>query len=546
MSKIFDEVDKQLSKLQILAPKTEVMTAALMGGIDSDIVDGFTPQILTPAAVREADVIIVADQSHIDFINQNFPQANGKTFLLKALSPNANPDSLNLADPQAGEISEDGAFKEISQLIDNNLMPLLRNSNAVQPQATAVAVNQPAKPSTVSKVSPANSNAGQPVSLEGLSEGRKFEAEMHNDWIAMAKSPIHATSLNTLQKLANGEGVGPVELITALLHFSRLPGGAVTSSNFDKLVESIEILQRRVFNSVLAYDARYSYSDASDLRDLDRHLEVALKILNANRQALINAIRASGGSISLPATRQSSTSAKEMTISWGGGVVSMKARPSTQEPGAIRVHTISVNGRETPFLIDGQLGDSLLIKPGQDLEFGREATSRAYIIRLQGRVFFAGQVTTPSGKMMVFANSKSEDNGNFEFTRKLSNVGNGKLSVQTLSNASNTVVNDGVNAPVTLGENDNRSFDMAMRTDKAALVKSPAVTRGGIDFNAANLNLQIKRDGNGVPLPISQQILENIHIDGLIPVLLGIKPAMATPLLSELQSSQAPQLASVS
>jgi len=56
---------------------------------------------------------------------------------------------------------------------------------------------------------------------------------------------------------------------------------------------------------------------------------------------------------------------------------------------------------------------------------------------------------------------------------------------------------------------------------------------GGIDFNAANLNLQIKRDGKGVPLPISQQDLENIHIDGLIPVIIEIRPASATNLLSQ-------------
>jgi len=60
---------------------------------------------------------------------------------------------------------------------------------------------------------------------------------------------------------------------------------------------------------------------------------------------------------------------------------------------------------------------------------------------------------------------------------------------------------------------------------------------GGIDLNAVNLNLQIKRDGKGVPLPISQQNLENIHINGLIPVILDIKPALETPLLSELQVS---------
>ena len=49
---------------------------------------------------------------------------------------------------------------------------------------------------------------------------------------------------------------------------------------------------------------------------------------------------------------------------------------------------------------------------------------------------------------------------------------------------------------------------------------------GGIDFNAANLNMQIKRDGNGMVLPLDQQDLENIRIDGLIPIILDIKPAV--------------------
>ncbi|MBF0522379.1 MAG: hypothetical protein HQL24_04895 [Candidatus Omnitrophica bacterium] len=54
------------------------------------------------------------------------------------------------------------------------------------------------------------------------------------------------------------------------------------------------------------------------------------------------------------------------------------------------------------------------------------------------------------------------------------------------------------------------------------------LTNGGIDLNAANLNLQIKRDGNGIPLPVSQQNLENIQIDGLVPVILDIRPAVGT------------------
>jgi hypothetical protein len=58
--------------------------------------------------------------------------------------------------------------------------------------------------------------------------------------------------------------------------------------------------------------------------------------------------------------------------------------------------------------------------------------------------------------------------------------------------------------------------------DGAMAVKQPF---GGIDLNAANLNLQIKRDGRGVPLPVSRQDWEHIKIDGLIPVIIDIRPA---------------------
>ena len=48
--------------------------------------------------------------------------------------------------------------------------------------------------------------------------------------------------------------------------------------------------------------------------------------------------------------------------------------------------------------------------------------------------------------------------------------------------------------------------------------------RGGIDFARSNLNMRIKRDGAGVPLPASQQDLESIHINGLVPEILSIQP----------------------
>ena len=77
---------------------------------------------------------------------------------------------------------------------------------------------------------------------------------------------------------------------------------------------------------------------------------------------------------------------------------------------------------------------------------------------------------------------------------------------------------------------------MAATIDQAALVQQPTTVEryGGIDMNAANLRMNIKRDGNGVPLPVGQQDLDNIHIDGLVPVILQIKPASASLILSQL------------
>ncbi len=64
-----------------------------------------------------------------------------------------------------------------------------------------------------------------------------------------------------------------------------------------------------------------------------------------------------------------------------------------------------------------------------------------------------------------------------------------------------------------------------------------AALKGGIDFAQSNLDMQIKRDGAGVPLPLSQQNLDNIKIDGLVPEILSIQPAVSVPLFSEAQGS---------
>ena len=54
---------------------------------------------------------------------------------------------------------------------------------------------------------------------------------------------------------------------------------------------------------------------------------------------------------------------------------------------------------------------------------------------------------------------------------------------------------------------------------------------GGIDFNPKLFDLEIKRDGKGVALPVDQQPLGEIHIDGFIPVIINITPIQNLPLL---------------
>jgi len=47
---------------------------------------------------------------------------------------------------------------------------------------------------------------------------------------------------------------------------------------------------------------------------------------------------------------------------------------------------------------------------------------------------------------------------------------------------------------------------------------------GGIDFNPANLNLQVKQEGKGVNIPSTQSSFKNIDVEGLIPVIIHIVP----------------------
>ena len=94
------------------------------------------------------------------------------------------------------------------------------------------------------------------------------------------------------------------------------------------------------------------------------------------------------------------------------------------------------------------------------------------------------------------------------------------------------VVRDGKGNEFDVTEYTFKSFSDTVK-DRAQNIPGIADRNGGIDLNSAGLDMQIKRDGNGVPLPISQQNLDNIKINGLVPVILDILPAAGLPLFSE-------------
>lgn len=83
-----------------------------------------------------------------------------------------------------------------------------------------------------------------------------------------------------------------------------------------------------------------------------------------------------------------------------------------------------------------------------------------------------------------------------------------------------------------INQDDQRSGE-----DNAVIAKEV----GGIDFTANQLNLEIQRDQNGLPIPLSDQQLQNIQIDGLVPVIIQIQPMTNLPLLMGASKTNTPE-----
>ena len=81
--------------------------------------------------------------------------------------------------------------------------------------------------------------------------------------------------------------------------------------------------------------------------------------------------------------------------------------------------------------------------------------------------------------------------------------------------------------------------------DKAMLGKNENVKKdpvGGIDMDPTMINLEIKRNGKGIPMPVPVFPAGNIRIDGLLPVIINIQPVSNLQLLLGMASdSQSPK-----
>ena len=64
-----------------------------------------------------------------------------------------------------------------------------------------------------------------------------------------------------------------------------------------------------------------------------------------------------------------------------------------------------------------------------------------------------------------------------------------------------------------------------------ALVSKNKANIGGINLDPAMLDLQIKRNGNGVPLPIGEQDFSMMHIQGFLPIIINVAPVSLPALL---------------
>jgi hypothetical protein len=97
-------------------------------------------------------------------------------------------------------------------------------------------------------------------------------------------------------------------------------------------------------------------------------------------------------------------------------------------------------------------------------------------------------------------------------------------------------LNDQAEALKVMDDHLAKSLDAASANEKAAVALKEELTPGGISMSDKNLTINIKVDGDGMPLAVQFQDPAIVNIQGLLPVIRDIAPISQTnmPVLSEL------------
>ncbi len=103
---------------------------------------------------------------------------------------------------------------------------------------------------------------------------------------------------------------------------------------------------------------------------------------------------------------------------------------------------------------------------------------------------------------------------------------------QALFDRGNSGSTDGAQKDFSQADQLDRAIDQG-QDQAGAAVENP----GGIDLNEKHLDMEIKRDGDGIPLPVEAQDPALFNLQGLAPIILEIAPVTPSqmPVFSELQ-----------
>jgi hypothetical protein len=81
-----------------------------------------------------------------------------------------------------------------------------------------------------------------------------------------------------------------------------------------------------------------------------------------------------------------------------------------------------------------------------------------------------------------------------------------------------------------------KSLEKYLRQASVDTEKDPDVAitakKGGIDFNPVNLKMNVNKEGEGVQMaPVSDEAIQNMNINGFVPVIINVTPATNLPML---------------